>query len=292
MRIRGMFWAVTVLAVLVLARASVAASVNDFTPYSFVQNTSTLLPGRLHIPADYANNPTTPRPLVLFLHGAGESGTNNLAQINGNIDNLLAAAKSRGAFLYAPQTNSGWAGSTLMSYAMTMIDRAIAERSVDPNRVYVTGLSMGGGGVWNFLNAYSDRFAAAVPICAVSPSGNFLPANVVDEPIWAFHARNDTTVSPTASRNVINRLLTEAARPTPTYPALNDFSANFNFGDTLLDLQYTEYRTGGHGIWGQVYNTSAMYNWLFAHTSVPEPNTLGLALVGLLASCFRRRKLG
>lgn len=290
MRIRGTFWAVSVLTVVMLARVSTAASINDFLSYILRDsNNIPLLPGLLHVPADYASDPTKPRPLILFLHGAGESGRDNRLQINGNIDNLLAAAKSRGAFLYAPQTNVGWASSTIMSYAMTMIDRAIAERSVDPNRLYVTGLSMGGGGTWNFLNAYPDRFAAAVPICAVGPSGNFLPANIVDEPIWAFHARNDGTVSPTASRNVINQLLSEAGQPTPAYPALTDFTANFNFGDSLLDLQYTEYRTGGHGIWGQVYNTSAMYNWLFSHTSVPEPNSLALVAFASLLLPFRKR---
>ncbi len=280
----------TVVLLLVVGPA-LAASVNDFIPYSFVNSGgATLLPGRLHVPAEFTSDPTTPRPLILFLHGAGESGTNNLAQINGNIDNLLAAAKARGAFLYAPQTNVGWDNATRLSQTMEMVDRAIAERSVDPNRIYVTGLSMGGGGASNFLNQFPDRVAATVPICAVSPSSSFLPASVVDEPIWAFHARNDTTVSPTASRNVINRLLSEALQPLPAYPALNNFAANFAFDDSLLDLHYTEYRTGGHGIWGQVYNTSAMYDWLFAHSSVPEPGTLGLALVGLIWFGRGRRK--
>jgi predicted peptidase len=292
MRIHRAFWSVLALTVLLLTRPAAAASINDFLPYTLSDsNNISLLRGRLHVPTEYATDPTTPRPLILFLHGAGESGTNNVAQINGNIDNLLTAAKARGAFLYAPQTNIGWANTTLMSYAMTMIDRAIAEHSVDPSRLYVTGLSMGGGGVWNFLNAYPDRIAAAVPICAVSPSSSFLPASVVDEPVWAFHARNDTTVSPTTTRNVINRLLSEALRPLPAYPALNNFASNFAFDDSLLDLHYTEYRTGGHGIWGQVYNTSAMYDWLFARSSVPEPGTLSLALVGLIGVGPRRRKL-
>ena len=114
--------------------------------------------------------------------------------------------------------------------------------------------------MWNFLNQFPDRVAAVVPICGVSPSSTFLPVNVVDEPIWAFHARNDGTVSPTASRNVINRLLSEALEPLPSYSSLTDFSADFKFDSPLLDLHYTEYRTGGHGIWGQVYNTTAMYN--------------------------------
>src|SRR4051812_12664924 len=184
MRFNGVSAAIVILSVFVIARSATPASISDFLSYSFLDNNNhPLLPGLLHVPAEYATDPTTPRPLILFFHGSGESGTNNVNQVNGNIDNLLAAAKARGAFLYAPQTNIGWENTTLFSDAMTMIDRAIAERDVDANRIYVTGLSMGGGGVWNFLNQFPDRVAAAVPICAVDPSSSFLPANVVNEPI-------------------------------------------------------------------------------------------------------------
>jgi predicted peptidase len=142
--------------------------------------------------------------------------------------------------------------------------------------------------VWNFLNQFPNRVAAAVPICGVSPSGTFLPVNVVDEPIWAFHARNDSTVSVATSRTVINRLLSEAHQPPPSYPSLTDFSADFKFDSSLLDLHYTEYRTGGHGIWGQVYNTAAMYNWMFAHSAVPEPASAVLLMFVPASICLRR----
>jgi predicted peptidase len=290
MRVILSFLASLALTLPLFAGQASAASVNDFSDYTLRNsNNSTLLFGRLHVPTSYASEPDKPRPLILFLHGAGESGTNNISQINGNIDNLLAAAKARDAFLYAPQTNSGWTSNTVLTRTIQMIDRAIAERSVDPARIYLTGLSMGGGGAWNFLSAFSDRFAATVPICAVTPTSNFQPGLVVDEPIWAFHARNDGTVSPTASRAVVNTLLNEAGQPFPSYPALNNFAADFNFQDPLLDLQYTEYRTGNHGIWPQVYNTPALYDWMFAHGVVPEPSALTLALVGLVACRCRRR---
>src|SRR4051812_390758 len=109
------------VALLRLTCPVVGASINDFLSYSLVDsNNNVLLPGRLHVPTEYDTDPNTLRPLVLFLHGSGESGTNNLTQINGNIDNLLTASKARGAFLYAPQTNIGWENSTLLSEAMTM----------------------------------------------------------------------------------------------------------------------------------------------------------------------------
>ena len=100
---------VTVVSILHLGGHAPAASINDFVNYTLLDsNNNALLRGLLHVPAGYATDPGKPRPLILFLHGAGESGTDNRRQINGNIDNLLAAAKARDAFLYAPQTNSGW----------------------------------------------------------------------------------------------------------------------------------------------------------------------------------------
>jgi len=279
-------------ATILLATQAPAASVNDFIDYTLRNELNAVqLPGRLHVPTSFASEPTKLRPLILFLHGAGESGTNNLAQINGNIDNLLTATKARDAFLYAPQTNGGWANSTLLSRAMGMIDRAIAERSVDPNRIYVTGLSMGGGGAWNFLHQFADRVAATVPICGVYPSFGFQPETIVNEPIWAFHGRSDGTVPVQVTRDVVNSLLTVAGLPIPTYPpTTNVFFPITTFDNPPLDLHYTDYR-GDHGIWPQVYNTPALYDWMFARSSVPEPSTLALALVGLVAwRCCRHKK--
>ncbi len=175
----------------------------------------------------------------------------------------------------------------LLSYAMTMIDRAIADKSVDPNRIYVTGLSMGGGGTWNFLNQFPDRVAATVPICGVGPTLGFMPAQLLDEPIWAFHGRFDATVSTNVTRNIINTFLTIAGQPLPTYPPLNTFGPNVQFDFPPLDLHYTDYR-GGHDIWGPVYATPELYDWMFAHGAVPEPKVFTLALVAFIAVAGRR----
>ena len=169
-----------VITISAVPSAGRGANVNDFVDFSLRStNGALLLPGRLYVPPEAAN-PAQPRPLITFLHGAGESGTNNVAQVNQNIDNLLAEAKQRGAFLYAPQTNNidTWAATTATANTMAMINRALAEQNVDMSRLYVTGLSMGGGGVWNMLNRFPDRFAAAVPIAAVSPASGFLSSNL------------------------------------------------------------------------------------------------------------------
>jgi predicted peptidase len=249
--------------------------------------TATLLPGRVYKPPAAA---TSPRPLIVFLHGAGESGTNNTLQVNVNIDNLLAEAKRRGAYLYAPQTNSGWTSAAVTGNVMSMVDRAIADLNVDATRLYVTGLSMGGGATWNLLNRYDERFAAGVPICGVGPGGDFNPTNMLDESIWAFHARNDGTVSVTTSRNLVNSIRAAAGEPLWTFPTSAD-PAEPEFSSPTIDLKYTDYRSGGHSIWGRVYSTPAMYDWMFARTTVPEPAALSLAGILALTASGRFRGL-
>jgi predicted peptidase len=262
-----------------------AASVRDFLDFS-----TTALPGRLYVPPgqDVA---VEPRPLILFLHGAGETGRNNISQINGNIDNLLTSAKMRDTFLYAPQaTTYSWSSSSRTETVMSMVDRAISEFNVDADRVYVTGLSMGGGGTWNMLNRYADRFAAGVPIAGVNPAGDFNPANFQELPTWAFHARNDGTVNKNSSRNRVNQILDFAGETRPIYPASSDFTTTLEFVSNTLDLRYTEWPTGGHGIWGRVYNEAAMYDWMFSQTlAVPEPSGVVLLLTAFVGSLLWRR---
>ncbi len=255
------------------AALSSAANVNDFINFS-----DPSLPGRLYVPPQAASGP---RPLIVFLHGAGESGSNNTTQVNGNIDNLLAAAKARGAYLYAPQTAIGWTSSTAIDRVMTMVNRASTEQNVDELRLYATGLSMGGGGTWNLINRHGDQFAAAAPICAVLPASGYLPSNLTEVPTWAFHATNDTTVSPTTTRSVITNMLATTGEAPPVFSSRP--TADLAFQSTTLDLRYTEYRTGGHGIWGRVYNTPAFYDWMFAHALVPEPASAGLMIAAGLA---------
>jgi predicted peptidase len=275
MRIRTAFFSGLTLALIAPAPDALTANVNDFIDFTLrASNNSLLLPGRLYVPPEAAN-PAVPRPLILFLHGAGESGTNNLGQLSQNMDNLLAEAKQRGAFLYAPQTNNAWSPTTTTARTMTMIERALTQHNVDISRIYLTGLSMGGGGVWNMLNRYPDRFAAAVPIAAVSPSTDFLSSNLIDDSIWAFHARNDNVVNVSSSRNVISNILNSAGQPSPVFPA-RDPAAFYHFDSPSLDMHYTEPPTGGHGIWFSVYAHEPMYDWMFAHAIVPEPASLVL----------------
>jgi predicted peptidase len=273
---------------LLAAERARAANPAEFVDFSLRSGSTLLLPGRLYVPPSAVTDPATMRPLIVFLHGAGESGANNTAQVNGNIDNLLAEAKRREAFLYAPQTNAGWTSSTMTDRVMTMVNRALADHPVDQHRLYATGLSMGGGGTWNLVNRYGDRFAASVPICAVGPGSDYVASRLLDDAIWAFHARNDSTVSVATTRNMVNSILNADGQPLPAYPAST--APDFNFMSPTLDLQYREYRLGGHGIWGTVYNTPAMYQWLFAHSTVPEPSSFVVMSAAAIAGAVAMRR--
>jgi len=265
---QGIGWWFALVAIFQCAADSFAADVNDFIDFS-----NPLVPGRLYVPPEASNN-TEPQPLILFLHGAGETGTNNVSQINGNIDNLLDSAKARGAFLYAPQaTTFTWADPTRTTNVMSMIDQALTQYNVDMNRLYVTGLSMGGGGVWNMLNRIADRFAAGVPIAAVSPGGDFDAGNLVGKPTWAFHARNDGTVSTVASRQVVNDILSAAAAAPLSYPSTSEPFTTLRYTNDQVELNFSEWSQGGHGIWGRVYDSSEMYEWMFSK-SLTTPSSV------------------
>lgn len=238
--------------------------------YTEAESGSTL-PYRLFKPLGY--DPETEYPLVLFLHGSGESGTNNTSQINGNIDNLIAHLKmpEYGAFLLAPQTNSGWAWggdspSDAIRMTMSVIEQLKQEFSIDSRRLYVTGLSMGGGGTWEVICQHPGVFAAAAPICGWGDTSK--ASLLVDQPIWAFHDTNDPTVYVQYSREMIAAV--EAAGGHPLY---------------------SEYPSGGHNAWARAYNESSLYEWMFSQVMVPEPSAM-ILLAGGLAGLFvltRRR---
>jgi predicted peptidase len=276
----------SVLLTLSPPRLTPAADINEFIDFSFKAGSSTLLPGRLYVPPEAASGP---RPLILYLHGSGQIGLDNIRQVSAfSIDNLLAQAKQRGAFVYAPQTNSSWLSKTTTDRLMTMIDRAIIDLNADTDSLYVTGFSLGGAGTWNMLSRYSTRFSAGVPVMADNPAGDFVPADLINQSIMAFHARDDQSVSVSITRNVISNILAAAHKDLPVFPSLNS-TADFGFAANGLDLYYVEPATGGHAIWRDVSNIPKLYDWMFAHTiKVPEPTAGILAMAACCIIVVRR----
>ena len=240
----------------VLAFASATVRAEDLDPelmqkrcqFESQRNKALSLGYLLYLPKDYNAQDTARKwPLMLFLHGAGERGT-NVAKVAAHGPPKLAKNKQDLPFIVvSPQCPTGrrWDNETLLA----LLDDVIAHHRVDTGRVYLTGLSMGGYGTWSLGLAHPDRFAAIAPICG---GGNLILALLPDPkqqaalktlPIWAFHGGKDNVVPPTESERMI--------------------AAAKKAGCT--DVQLTIYPNAGHDSWTESYNNPKLFEWFLAH---------------------------
>lgn len=196
-------------------------------------------------------------PLVVFLHGAGERGTDNEVQIK-HIQELFGDAGNRKrypCYVLAAQcpenimwASHNWQGNRLvmkemptrpMAMLIALIQEVEKNFPVDPDRIYVTGVSMGGYGTWDLLARFPGRFAAAVPICGGGDPET--AASFHHVPIWAFHGALDRIVPASQSRIMIRALREAGAAP-----------------------GYTEYPDVGHDSWTFAYRDPYLLPWLFS----------------------------
>ncbi len=228
------------LALALTATAAGATSRADFV-YRNSEPNGSGMNYRLFVPPQYDVGQNW--PVILFLHGLGETGTDNEAQLdnraNGAMDLVdgtnLALSPS---FMVAPQTPvSNWGDAVRQSQLTDILNDLEAEFAIDPDRIYVTGLSMGGNGTWATVATAPGRYAAAVPLCGWANQAS--APSLIQLPIWNFHAANDPTVGVAGSRNMIAALRAAG-------------------GDPI----YTEYATGGHGIWNVTYALPQLFTWL------------------------------
>lgn len=219
------------------------------------------MPYRLFVPSNY--NPGNSYPLVLFLHGAGERGTDNNAQLTANrgatIWAELETQASHPCFVVAPQcpegkqwVNTSWVQGSysidniLVSNELKMVKDIIntlqTQYSIDASRLYITGLSMGGYGTWDFILRYPSMFKAAIPMCG---AGDPTKASLIGSmPVWTFHSNDDAAVPVSGSRDMVN--------------AIN--ALGFNNRTQL----YSEYYNHGHVLAYQVaLEEPNLVDWLF-----------------------------
>jgi len=202
---------------------------------------STRLSYWLHLPPDYAARESC--PLLLFLHGAGERGE-DLEKVKAHgPPKLLASGRPTPCsqfIVVAPQcpTDQYWSVETLLA----LLDDLERELKVDRSRISVTGLSMGGYGVWALVTSQPRRFAAAVPICGGgSPIlARLTPAKEV--PVWAFHGACDPVVPLRASEEMVKA-----------------------WQDQGGDAKLTVYPEAGHDSWTETYANPELYRWLLDH---------------------------
>lgn len=200
------------------------------------------LPYRLFVPTHY--DPTKKYPLVYFFHGQGEHGTNNQSQLDGIPDPLVfVTAENREkhpAFMLAPQTPvKTWVDTLRREQKEELLQQILSEYNIDPDRIYVTGISLGGNSTWDFVNRNSGQIAAMAPVCGWGPNHN-----IQGIPVWALHAGNDRVVDPTQG---------------------NGTDANIQETRDNEDRAiYTRYDEGGHAIWSEAYATPPLVDWIFS----------------------------
>jgi len=189
-----------------------------------------------YLPEDFTRESGQLYPLVIFLHGSGERGTDlNLVKRNG--PPKLAENQSFPAIMVSPQCPEGvwWDVFVLNKF----LDQLISMYPVDTTRIYLTGLSMGGYGTWEWATRYPERFAAIVPVCG---SGNPHRAErLVKIPIWAFHGAMDDVVPIEKSIEMVQ-------------------AVNRKGGHAKL----TVYPEAGHDSWTDAYNDPEMWKWMMS----------------------------
>jgi predicted peptidase len=196
----------------------------------------------LFVPEGY--DPEKTYPLILFLHGLGESGNDGKRQVTVGLGKAVKERqKTFPAFVIFPQSQKkNWtAGSEDGKRAMAILDEVSKEYKIDSKRVYLTGLSMGGFGSWSLVAAYPERWAAVVPICGRGDPKT--ASKFKDVPLWAFHGDKDPTVPVAGSRTMIDALKKAGGEP-----------------------KYTEYEGVGHNSWDKAYATDELYDWMFKQT--------------------------
>jgi predicted peptidase len=227
----------------------------------FIQNEDTL-PCRILTPSNF--KPGTKYPLVVFLHGMGERGDDNEKQLTWGSEFFLDSLNRTKypAVVVFPQCpgNAVWAtyshdntkDSTRMRFypdspltrpsklLLNFVDTLIAAGTIDPKRIYIGGLSMGGIGTFNILRTRPNLFAAAFAICGGSDP-EIVKQFRNNLPVWVFHGANDQTVPVSNSRLVVNTMKKISTK-----------------------VKYTEYPGVGHDSWKNAFEEKELLPWLFA----------------------------
>lgn len=215
------------------------------------------------VPAQYDSQESW--PTILFLHGAGERGSDGLRQTAVGLGEAIRWNPERfaNAIVVFPQApaDSRWLDAPARA-AMKALERTISEFRGDPSRIYLTGMSMGGYGTWHLAIENPGRFAAIAPVCGgiVPPpdrttSVRQLPVTIGSSnpyraaaaamprlPVWIFHGAEDPVIPPSESRRMFEELK----------------AAGF-------DVRYTEFPGVGHNAWQPAYGEQSLWDWMLAH---------------------------
>lgn len=195
----------------------------------------------LFLPEGYGSDPEKKYPMILFLHGAGERG-NDLEKVKVHgIPKIVEQQKDFPFIAVSPQcpARSWW--SSEVEALNALLDNIVANYAVDLDRIYLTGLSMGGYGTWELAMEYPERFAAIAPICGGGDPEEV--SKIKDIPVWVFHGEKDNLVKPEESKKMVK--------------ALEEIGA---------DVKFTLYPEAEHDSWTETYNNPELYKWFLEHS--------------------------
>ena len=197
----------------------------------------------LSLPNDYESKSNW--PLLLFLHGAGERGNDlDRVKVHGP-PKLIEKGEALPFIVVAPQCpkNRFWEPVSLSA----LLDEIESKYNVDSDRIYVTGLSMGGFGTWTLAAHTPERFAAIAPICGGGDKFT-VPYRIRDHvPAWIFHGAKDRVVPVGRSEEMVE--------------AFKKYQAK---------IKLTIYPEAGHDSWTQSYNNPKLYEWFLSHQKASE----------------------
>lgn len=192
----------------------------------------------VYIPHDY--NPSKSYPTVLFLHGLFENGTDPTEAMLVGVGPVVAEKKLAADFIIIfPIARSDWRSEDELKLAKRVLDDVKSHYSVDPNRVSLTGVSMGGYGTWALAQMYPTEFCALSPMAAFSKPGA-VPA-IKGIPVWIWHNSGDIFVSPGDAKEM-ERLLKAAG------------------GNVRLTMN----SSAAHNVWVAAYRDPEYWNWVRA----------------------------
>jgi len=204
----------------------------------------------LFLPQEYGQKPRKKWPLILFLHGMGERGDapEDLEIVKVYGPPMIVEREVDFPFIVAsPQCPAESYWSAELDELEALLDEIVATYAVDLDRVYLTGLSMGGYGAWGLALRHPERFAAIAPIAGGYVHGSDeVPESICDlkdVPIWVFHGALDTTVLPRQSEVMVDALRACGS-----------------------DVRFTLYPDAEHDSWTETYDNPELYTWLLQHT--------------------------
>ncbi len=198
------------------------------------------IPYVVQLPPEFESSPVW--PILLFLHGAGERGSDGSAQTRVGIGPALEKYPRKFPFIIVmPQCPRGSYWDSLEEPVLGALEQAARDYGGDRRRICLTGVSMGGYGTWSIGSLHPELFAALVPICGGGDPEAMAPG-LRDTPIWAFHGARDEVVPPEESRIMVQAV--EAA------------------GNRRL--RYTEYPQGTHNVWDAAYAEAELVPWILS----------------------------